>query len=230
MFRASEAGTWGCPEQIPAIIAVIGYWPQGDSASRIRHAQQTFCNEDPRATCVNMYDLSRNYHFDATTFLISGHRMAEAYIDLAKVYVPCGEASIAAGNAHVDPHNEYDNSEPHVESNIESKSEPHVESNVEPHVDALLGYYLVAIAAGALCLFVVLVWARRARNAKFANADAVRSNYALRKSSVTKGALGVEALDADGSGTLGNFTIYGGADGGDDETYGEEGEAVPEIV
>ena len=75
--------------------------------------------------------------------------MAEAYIDLAKVYVTCGEASIAAGNAHVDPHNEYGNSEPHVESNIESKSEPHVESNVEPHVDALLGYYLVAIAAGA---------------------------------------------------------------------------------
>jgi hypothetical protein len=52
----------------------------------------------------------------------------------------------------------------------------------------------------------------------------------LRKSSVTKGALGVEALDADGSGTLGNFTIYGGADGGDDETYGEEGDDVPEIV
>jgi hypothetical protein len=144
-----------------------------------------------------MYDLSRNYHFDDTSFLISGHRMAEAYIDLAKVYVTCplrGEANIAA-----------------------------------PHVDALLGNHLVAIAAGALCLLVVLVWARRARNEKVAVASADRS--ALGKSSMTKGALGVEALDADGSGTLGDFSIYGGADGGD-ETYGEEdeGKAVPGIV
>ena len=89
MFHASEAGSWGCPEEIPVIIAVIGYWPQGDSASRIRHAQQTFCDEDPRAKCVSMYDLSRNYHFDATSFLISGHRMAEAYLDLAKANVTC---------------------------------------------------------------------------------------------------------------------------------------------
>ena len=185
-----------------------------------------------------MYDLSRNYHFDATTFLISGHRMAEAYLDLAKVYVTCPpreEASIVAGYVHVDPHNQYD-VEPHVESNSEPYVESNVEPHVEPHVDALLGYYLVAIAAGALCLLVVLVWARRARNTKVAAATAAadRSNFALGNPSMTKGAMGVGALDADGSGTVGNFSIYGGADGWDDETYGEEEEgevaAMPGIL
>jgi hypothetical protein len=82
MFDASVTGTWRCPEEIPAIISKLGFWPGGISAQRIRDAQQAFCDKDSRSACVNMNDTSRFYHYDPISFLIGGHRMANAYLRL----------------------------------------------------------------------------------------------------------------------------------------------------
>lgn len=79
MFDASQAGTWQCQEEIPVIIVQIGHWPQEERAQRVRDAQAQFCEGDPRAELVLMDDLSRNYHFDAASFLVGGNRIAQAY-------------------------------------------------------------------------------------------------------------------------------------------------------
>ena len=82
MFDASVPGTWKCPEEIPAIISKLGFWPDGHNAQRIRDAQQAFCDNESRSECVNMNDMSRFYHYDPISFLIGGHRMANAYLRL----------------------------------------------------------------------------------------------------------------------------------------------------
>ena len=82
MFDASVTGTWKCPDEIPAIISKLGFWPGGINAQRIRDAQQAFCDNDSRSACVNMNDTSRFYHYDPISFLIGGHRMANAYLHL----------------------------------------------------------------------------------------------------------------------------------------------------
>jgi hypothetical protein len=83
--------------------------------------------------------------------------------------------------------------------------------------NVLLGCYLVVIAAVVLYLAWVLVWARRERNA--ANATSIPSNSTFTPGDLTKakGAVGCKALDADGSGMLGYFSIDGGAENGNME-------------
>lgn len=79
MFEASVEGYWQCKEEIPVVVVQIGYWPQNERARRVREAQARFCDEDPRASLVVMDDLSRFFHFDATSFLIGGSRIAMAW-------------------------------------------------------------------------------------------------------------------------------------------------------
>jgi hypothetical protein len=47
------------------------------------------------ATCVSMNDTSRFYHYDATSFLIGGHRIAKAYLDMKSTHMnfTCKERS-----------------------------------------------------------------------------------------------------------------------------------------
>ena len=89
MFDASQAGTWQCKEEIPVVVVQIGHWPQYDRAKRVREAQTQYCAGDPKAELVIMEDLSRNYHFDAPSFLIGGHRIAQAYQAAAQASVTC---------------------------------------------------------------------------------------------------------------------------------------------
>ena len=79
MFDASEPGAWRCPEEIPAVVVQIGRFPQTDRARRVGEAQALHCDGDPRAALVATDDLSRNYHLDAPSLLIEGHRIARAY-------------------------------------------------------------------------------------------------------------------------------------------------------
>ena len=80
------------------VVVKIGYWPNRNKAQRIRDAQQTYCDEDPRAACVPMIDLSRFYHLDATSFLIGGNRIADAYLTLL-----AEESSVCPGTPTKDP-------------------------------------------------------------------------------------------------------------------------------
>ena len=82
MFAASETLTWRCLEEIPVIVSMVGYWPGNNEAKLIRNAQQAYCDSDVRSACVPMNDTSRFYHYDATSFLIGGHRIANAYLQL----------------------------------------------------------------------------------------------------------------------------------------------------
>ncbi|KAL3816001.1 hypothetical protein ACHAXA_010661 [Cyclostephanos tholiformis] len=97
--------------------------------------------------------------------------------------------------------------------------------------NVLLGCYLVLIAALIVYLPVAFKRARGARDVPDAP-PAGDSNFAPEKSSIaTRGGVGVEALDADGSTTLGNFSID---DGDMESTLKEEVEngatALPGIV
>jgi hypothetical protein len=69
----------------------VGYWPGSDNAAakRTRDAQARLCNEDPRAVLVTTNDLSRFYHYDAASFLISGNRIAHAYQEALGGVVEC---------------------------------------------------------------------------------------------------------------------------------------------
>jgi hypothetical protein len=94
MFQNSMA--WQCKEEIPVVIVQVGYWPRPDNnpaarraAQRTRDAQARLCNEDPRAVLVKTDDLSRFYHFDAASFLISGNRIAHAYQEALGSVVEC---------------------------------------------------------------------------------------------------------------------------------------------
>jgi hypothetical protein len=88
MFQNSMA--WQCKEEIPVVIVQVGYWPGSNAAAqRTRDAQARLCNEDPRAVLVKTDDLSRFYHFDAASFLISGNRIAHAYQEALGGVVEC---------------------------------------------------------------------------------------------------------------------------------------------
>jgi hypothetical protein len=90
MFDASEFGTWQCKEEIPVVVVQVGYWPNGDEgAQRVRDAQAEYCSNDPRAKLVISYDLSRNFHYDAASFLVTGNRIAHAYQAALKGEVVC---------------------------------------------------------------------------------------------------------------------------------------------
>eukprot|EP00984_Skeletonema_dohrnii_P004911 scaffold1733_cov122-Skeletonema_dohrnii-CCMP3373.AAC.4 len=87
MFQNSV--TWRCKEEIPVVIVQVGSWPGRDAAKRTRDAQARFCNQDPRAVLVKTDDLSRYYHYDAASFLISGNRIANAYQEALGGVVEC---------------------------------------------------------------------------------------------------------------------------------------------
>ena len=87
MFQNSI--TWRCKEEIPVVIVQVGSWPGRDAARRTRDAQARFCTQDPRAVLVKTDDLSRYYHYDAASFLISGNRMAHAYQEALGGVVEC---------------------------------------------------------------------------------------------------------------------------------------------
>ena len=90
MFRNSI--NWQCKEEIPVVIVQLGYWPQrivNAAGQRVRDAQAEFCNNDPRAALVQIGDLSRFYHHDAASFLISGNRIAHAYLEAIGGVVEC---------------------------------------------------------------------------------------------------------------------------------------------
>ena len=93
MYTASESGTWQCKEEIPVVVVQLGYWPGRDAAQRVRDAQAEYCSNDSRAQLVLTNDLSRNYHYDAPSFLISGNRIAHAYREALKGEVVCPETS-----------------------------------------------------------------------------------------------------------------------------------------
>lgn len=89
MFDASEAGTWKCKEEIPVVIAQMGYHPQSSRAQRVREAQARYCDGDPRAQLVILDDLTRCYHLDPPSLLIEGNRIAHAYQLALKGNVTC---------------------------------------------------------------------------------------------------------------------------------------------
>eukprot|EP00986_Skeletonema_menzelii_P019180 scaffold27080_cov234-Skeletonema_menzelii.AAC.3 len=94
MYTASDPGTWQCKEEIPVIVVQIGYWPhRSDAAQRVRDAQTEYCSNDPRSQLVPTSDLSRNFHYDAASFLVSGNRIAHAYREALKGEVVCPETS-----------------------------------------------------------------------------------------------------------------------------------------
>lgn len=89
MFDASKEGYWQCKEEIPVIIVQLGHWPEQDRSDRVRAAQASFVSADPKAELVKMNDLSRFYHFDAVSFLISGRRIAYAYQAASQASFTC---------------------------------------------------------------------------------------------------------------------------------------------
>ncbi len=90
MFDNSNVKVWQCKEEIPVVIVQVGYWPaDNDAGQRVRDAQAKLCNEDPRAVLVKTDDLSRFYHYDAVSFLITGRRIAYAYKEALEGVVEC---------------------------------------------------------------------------------------------------------------------------------------------
>jgi hypothetical protein len=126
MFDNSKM--WQCKEEIPVVIVQVGFWPENDAARRVRDAQAKFCNEDPRAVLVKTDDLSRFYHYDAVSFLITGRRIAYAYKEaLGNVGVCPGGASFGVGVATTFPSvapTKQPTSEPSVAPTKQPTSEP----------------------------------------------------------------------------------------------------------
>ncbi|KAL7456689.1 hypothetical protein ACHAWC_009012 [Mediolabrus comicus] len=90
MFDNSNVNVWQCKEEIPVVIVQVGYWPADNNAGqRVRDAQAKLCNDDPRAVLVKTDDLSRFYHYDAVSFLITGRRIAYAYKEALESVVEC---------------------------------------------------------------------------------------------------------------------------------------------
>ena len=90
MFDNSNVKVWQCKEEIPVVIVQVGYWPADNAAGqRVRDAQAKLCDEDPRAVLVKTDDLSRFYHYDAVSFLITGRRIAYAYKEALEGVVEC---------------------------------------------------------------------------------------------------------------------------------------------
>ena len=69
--------------------------PQRDRAQRVRDAQAKYCEEDPRAEMVISNDLGRYYHYDATSMLIIGNRIAHAYQKALDADVTCPVPTIS---------------------------------------------------------------------------------------------------------------------------------------
>eukprot|EP00984_Skeletonema_dohrnii_P035252 scaffold34795_cov183-Skeletonema_dohrnii-CCMP3373.AAC.1 len=97
MFQNSSS--WRCKEEIPVVIVQVGYWPGYNNATRrTRDAQARFCTQDPRAVLVKTDDLSRYYHYDAASFLISGNRIANAYQEALGGVVECPDDGVPSSS------------------------------------------------------------------------------------------------------------------------------------
>lgn len=92
----ADAGCQG-PLQIPIIVVQNGFWPQNSNADVIREAQEVFAMTDPRAALVRTKDLGRFFHYDATSFLISGDRIANA-IEPLLLFGPPSEQPLASAH------------------------------------------------------------------------------------------------------------------------------------
>lgn len=92
MYAASEPGTWQCKEEIPVVVVQLGHWPKrSEAAQRVRDAQAEYCANDPKSQLVRTTDLSRNYHYDAASFVVTGNRIAHAYQEAVRGEVVCPE-------------------------------------------------------------------------------------------------------------------------------------------
>ena len=88
---AKSSGAFPCPQAIPVIIVQIhfptpGLDPFREQSRAIRQAQADFVANDPRSRLVVLSDLEEHYHLSVPALLISGNRIAEAYLDLMKSY------------------------------------------------------------------------------------------------------------------------------------------------
>jgi len=70
--------------------------PQNQRAQNVRDAQAQYCEDDPRAEMAITYDLARFYHFDATSFLIGGNRIAMAYQKALESNFTCPEPTLSS--------------------------------------------------------------------------------------------------------------------------------------
>ncbi|GKY97252.1 hypothetical protein MPSEU_000683600 [Mayamaea pseudoterrestris] len=95
MFFKSP-GSFQCLQEIPVIIVKI-HWPDVnafvDKNRAVRQAQADFCAKDPRARLVDLDGLDEFYHLSAPSLMISGNRIAEAYLDLLETEYSCQTAS-----------------------------------------------------------------------------------------------------------------------------------------
>lgn len=109
----------GCSDhlQIPIIVVQNGFWPQNFSADVIREAQEAFAMNDPRAALVRTKDLGRFFHYDATSFLISGDRIANA-IEPLLVGPPSESPSQVPSALPTGPMSEFPSSIPSLEPSV----------------------------------------------------------------------------------------------------------------
>lgn len=84
-----------CEEVLQSHISTSFGRPQRDRAQRVRDAQAKYCEEDPRAEMVISNDLGRYYHYDATSMLIIGNRIAHAYQKALDADVTCPAPTIS---------------------------------------------------------------------------------------------------------------------------------------
>ena len=89
MFAASAPGAWRCPAEIPAVVVHAQPNPGSDRIRRVRDAQARFVAADPRAALATLDDLSPFFHYEATSFLVGGWRIAAAYREAAWTRVRC---------------------------------------------------------------------------------------------------------------------------------------------
>ena len=91
---AKSSGVFQCRQAIPVIIVLI-HWPfttRGsfqEQALAVRQAQSNFVKRDPRSRIVILDGLEEFYHLSAPSLLISGSRIAEAFLDLLTANYSC---------------------------------------------------------------------------------------------------------------------------------------------
>jgi len=67
------------PEDIPVVIVQLGCWPTGFFLGQlIMEAERAFVDQDSNSALVKTNDLSCFYHYDVSSHLIIGERIAKA--------------------------------------------------------------------------------------------------------------------------------------------------------
>jgi hypothetical protein len=94
MFTKSP-GSFQCPQEIPVVIVRI-HWPNQTTGrlfaaqtQAVKLAQTTLSNGDARARLVILDDIEEFYHLSAPSLLISGNRIANAYLNMIKTAFTC---------------------------------------------------------------------------------------------------------------------------------------------